>query len=356
MVDPLAALLTAVALIALSVAIFWPRKGLFARFRHLLRTSSRVLTEDALKYLFKNEIDRRPVTTQEMAGALEISLDRTTTLLNVIQEEGLIVWEGDSPQLTANGREYAIHVLRAHRLWERHLADRTGYGEADWHGMAERYEHALSPDDLDALSMDLGNPSHDPHGDPIPTAEGEIESQGGIPLTLAEAGSSWRIIHVEDEPEAVYAQLVAEGLRPGMLVSVLEKRAEKISFWADGDEHVLAPILASNLTVAPVPEIETPEPVAFERLADLRQGEKGRVLHLSRACRGAERRRLLDLGLTPGTVVEAELIGPAGGPTAYRIRGALIGLRNEQAERIYMERLPQTNHESGEQQHTTVHV
>jgi DtxR family Mn-dependent transcriptional regulator len=332
MESPLLALVIATLVIGLCIGLFWPEWGLFARFRHLLRSSSRVLTEDALKVLFRNEIEGQPFTTEQLAGVLEISMDRATRLLEVIEGEGLVTWEGDSPQLTTPGRQYAVHVLRAHRLWERHLADRTGFDEADWHALAERYEHSLSPYDVEKLSSDLGNPTHDPHGDPIPTAAGEVESHGGIPLTLAEAQTTLRIVHVEDEPGAIYAQLVAEGLRPGMLVSILDKQAERISFWADGDEHVLAPLLANNITVAPVPDIETPDPVAFERLTDLRQGEQGRVVHLSRACRGAERRRLLDLGLTP------------------------IGLREEQAQRIYMERLPKEYEEPTEQHSADVLV
>ena len=69
-------------------------------------------------------------------------------------------------------------------------------------------------------------------------------------------------------------------------------------------------------------------------LADLRQGESGRVLGISQKCHGLERRRLLDLGVLPGTVITAEMRSPSGDPTAYRIRDAVIGLRAEQARMI----------------------
>ncbi|RME45954.1 MAG: ferrous iron transport protein A [Caldilineae bacterium] len=59
---------------------------------------------------------------------------------------------------------------------------------------------------------------------------------------------------------------------------------------------------------------------------------------MTRACRGAERRRLMDLGILPGTLIRAEMVSPSGDPTAYRIRGALIALRKEQADRIYITR------------------
>ena len=74
-------------------------------------------------------------------------------------------------------------------------------------------------------------------------------------------------------------------------------------------------------------------------LVDLRQGESGRVLDISQECRGLERRRLLDLGVLPGTVITAEMRSPSGDPTAYRIRDAVIGLRAEQARMINIARL-----------------
>ncbi len=76
--------------------------------------------------------------------------------------------------LTDQGREYALHIVRTHRLLERYLADRTGVLPEDWHGEAERREHKLSPEDRESLAARLGHPLYDPHGDPIPTAAGEL--------------------------------------------------------------------------------------------------------------------------------------------------------------------------------------
>ena len=78
-----------------------------------------------------------------------------------------------------------------------------------------------------------------------------------------------------------------------------------------------------------------------EPLSALRPGEAGRVLAISRRCRGAERRRLMDLGVVPGTVVGVEMRSPNGDPTAYRIRDAFIALRAEQAEGIRVRRVPE---------------
>jgi ferrous iron transport protein A len=95
----------------------------------------------------------------------------------------------------------------------------------------------------------------------------------------------------------------------------------------------LTPAVAANVSVGPLPHPVRP-PV---KLSSLQPGEAGRVRALR--CEGFNRRRLLDLGLTPGTVVECAYPGPMGEPTAYLIRGALIALRSEQGDEIEIEPL-----------------
>jgi DtxR family Mn-dependent transcriptional regulator len=72
-------------------------------------------------------------------------------------------------------------------------------------------------------------------------------------------------------------------------------------------------------------------------LASLKPGQKARVVQLTDACVGTERRRLLDLGFVPGTLIEVEMVSPSGDPTAYRVRGTQIALRREQAVMIAVE-------------------
>jgi DtxR family Mn-dependent transcriptional regulator len=301
----------------------------------------RIRREDALKHIHQCEISEHAPTLHSLAGALGVAPNEAAEILAELQAGRLLELERGEIQLTPAGRRLAIQVLRAHRLWERYLADQTGYPEVEWHGRAEAYEHRLSPAQTDTLSAQLGHPTHDPHGDPIPTAEGELPRLAGVPLTAASLDEPLRIVHIEDEPEVVYAQLVAEGLHPGMQVRVTEISPQRVCLWADGDEHVLAPMVAANLSVVPLPRAVRVEERVGEPLSSLRPGEEGRVLTLSRRCRGQERRRLLDLGVLPGTVIRSEMRSPNGDPTAYRIRDALIALRAEQAEVIRIQRLPQ---------------
>jgi DtxR family Mn-dependent transcriptional regulator len=300
----------------------------------LAKSTIRILSEDALKHIYKYEQADRHPTVQSVAGALQVSLDEAAKLLTKMAARHLLGLSGDSFYLTPQGQEYALQVIRAHRLWERYLADETGFAEAEWHERAERYEHSLSPAEMEALAARLGHPTHDPHGDPIPTADGTMVPHGGRPLATLSAGEAGRIVHLEDEPEVIYAQLVAEGLHPGMLVRVTEVTPQRIRFQANSAEHRLAPMLAANISVVTVEPEEVVTPELCETLSSLKPGQTARVVSLSRACRGSERRRLMDLGVLPGTTIKAEMVSPSGDPTAYRIRGALIALRKEQADYI----------------------
>jgi DtxR family Mn-dependent transcriptional regulator len=336
MADPVLALVVAGLVLAAMGAMVWPKYGYFWRWQRVRRLTGRVLIEDALKHLYNFEYRKQTSTVESLAGALGVTGGRATDLLVRIEALGMIKSDGDGLRLTPGGRNYALRILRVHRLWEHYLAEETGLAEADWHGEAEEREHDLSPEEIDHLAEQMGYPVYDPHGDPIPTASGDIVPRQGRSLAALPVGELATIVHIEDEPETVYAQLVAEGLHLGARVELTEISPERIRFWADGEEHVLAPILAANLSVVPFVAEERVAEEAHEALSSLKLGETGKVVRISRGCRGLERRRLMDLGILPGTLIEAEMRSPTGDPTAYRIRGSSIALRKVQANHIHI--------------------
>jgi len=338
MPDPLISLLIAALLTILGVWFFRPERGVYWRWQHARSTTERVLREDALKHIHQYEIHDNRATVKSLAGALNVSIDEVANLLEQLEASDLLQVESDGFQLTPVGRDYALQIIRAHRLWERYLADATGFEEEEWHGQAERYEHILSPDEARQLSAKLGNPTHDPHGDPIPTADGEMVYRERVPLSDLAVDKPARIVHLEDEPEAVYAQLVAEGLHVGMIIRMVEFSSRRIRFWAGGDEHTLAPLIAANVSVEPLPDEVREEQTLGEALTSLNSGEEGQVIGITPRIRGAERRRLMDLGILPGTVIEHEMNSPSGDPAAYRVRGAVIALRSAQADHIRIAR------------------
>ncbi len=339
MPDPLISLIVAALMTVVGVWIFRPERGVFWRWQRARRTTERVLREDALKHIHQCEIHDRHPTVKSLAGALNVGSDEIADLLVQLEASDLLQVKGDGFHLTPAGRDYALQIIRAHRLWERYLADATGYQEAEWHGQADLYEHVLSPDETNRLSARLGNPTHDPHGDPIPTADGAVVYSERVPLPAMEVDKPARIVHIEDEPEAVFAQLVAEGLHVGMIVHMVESLPRRIRFWAGGDEHTLAPLIAANISVEPLPDEVREEEILGETLTSLNPGESGQVTSISPRIRGAERRRLMDLGILPGTVIESEMNSPSGDPVAYRVRGAVIALRSVQADHIKITRV-----------------
>lgn len=335
MTDPLITLLIGTGIILLGVISFLPEKGLLAKMKRSKTISKRVLIEDALKHLYNCEYSGISCTLNSIAGKLSISENDAAELATQLEDMGLLISHHESLQLSSEGRTYALRIIRIHRLWEKYLADETGIDELEWHHSAEDAEHKLTPSDADALAAQIGNPVFDPHGDPIPSKEGDLPDKKGKPLTDLRFGEFASIIHIEDEPDAIYQQLVAEGLYPGMQVRMLESTKERVRFTANGEECVLAPLFAKNITVAPIRH-EKPVEGKFKSLSSLKIGEKGTVLGISKALRGQQRRRLMDLGIVPGTEVIAEMKSASGDPTAYRIKEASIALRRKLADRIFL--------------------
>jgi len=343
LLHPLFNLLIGLAFLAVLMFLFWPNGGVIGYFRRMREMSQRVLQEDALKHIHKSERHGQVATLDSLAGALQISANQAVELVTDMQHKELVNLDGDELHLTPDGRRYALQIIRAHRLWERYLAHETGYKEQEWHDLADRLEHKLAPEEADLLDAELGYPTYDPHGDPIPTADGEMKLHGGEPLTNMPLDQPLTIVHLEDEPEVVYAQLLAEGLYPGMKLRLLEHTPQRVRFWANGDEHILAPIVAANISVVPLVEETNIEPEVGVPLSVLSPGEEGEILELSPRLRAQERRRLMDFGILPKTRIVAEMAAPEGQPIAYRVRGSLIALRREQTDLIRIKRIQEEN-------------
>jgi DtxR family Mn-dependent transcriptional regulator len=288
--------------------------------------------EDALKHLFEQEYRGRRGSISSLAGALRLSDASVIGLLTRMQSQGLVGAHGQEFQLTPDGERLALQVVRAHRLLERYFADEARLPLPRVHAAAERREHSLSPDDVERLSASLGHPAFDPHGDPIPTREGARPPAAGTPATSWPAATHGRIVHLEDEPEISFAQIVAEGLRMGQVVRIIESTRERIVMSDGESEFKLAPAVAANVFLAPAPDAMLTSDVI--RLSDLGQGQHAEVVGLDEACQGFSRRRLMDLGFTEGARIRPALRTFAGDPRAYEVRGTLVALRREQAAQV----------------------
>jgi DtxR family Mn-dependent transcriptional regulator len=125
-----------------------------------------------------------------------------------------------------------------------------------------------------------------------------------------------------------------------MVVRVLEANAQRLML-SDGERvHTLAPIVAANVFV--VPDGVEAQVRETKTLTVLRAGQQATVFRLDDSLQGFTRRRLLDLGLIPGTTITAEMRSLFGDPVAYRVRGTLIALRRDQAEKIIVTNIPES--------------
>ncbi len=321
--------------IAAAGAMLWPGVGFLAQARRRREIRGRVRLEDALTHIPAWQQRAQNATPESLAGALNLPQRRVLRLITRMEQRSLVQSVGGALRLTAEGERWAVHVVRAHRLWERYLSDDAGMPISRLHQLAEKAEHGLTVETLDELDAHLGHPRHDPHGDPIPGADGSLAPLQGISLADWPSAEAARIVHIEDEPDVIFQQILAAGLRPGITVRILEKHPDRLVISDGRDEHRLAPVVAANIQVAAA-EIETRRPGNSKRLSELREGEAAEVVELDAHCRGFSRRRLLDLGLTPNARVEVALENTFGDPRAYRVRGSMIALRRQQTDHVWV--------------------
>lgn len=295
---------------------------------------SRVRIEDALKHVLDCGEAGRAATVDSLAGALAWPRDQAATTLAELRAGGLASADGDGHRLSDEGRRYALRVVRGHRLYETFLARETGTPPEHWHREAHKAEHELGEHELDALAERLNQPRFDPHGDPIPTREGHLPRRALESLAAWPDGRPARIEHLEDEPESLFRQARALGLAPGMrLLQARHLANGAVECLVEGRQLTVPAALAPLVHLSPGDPDDT-LPAGLGRLSDLAPGGEAIVHALAPSCTGLERLRLLDLGVVPGTRIRCEFASPFGSPRSYRLRGALVALRDHQAERI----------------------
>jgi len=292
-----------------------------------------ILQEDALKQIYSAEQEGRLLRLAELGERLRLSRQGSTRLVHELETAGLVKFKAGLPELTEAGERLGLHLLRGHRLWERYLSDEGHLPLEELHDQAERKEHHLSADDLEALTNHLGGPRTDPHGDPIPDVKGQFPRQERVRLPDWLPGRLAVVVHVEDEPQFALEQALLAGLLPGAVLRVLNATDEEITFETLTGQSTLARSIAAQVDVRPAVKGECLEQPSAT-LAGIELGMEAEVVSLSRHCTGLRRRRLLDLGFTAGVRVKAVLSNAGDEAHAYRIRDTLIALRAEEAEQV----------------------
>jgi DtxR family transcriptional regulator, Mn-dependent transcriptional regulator len=165
-----------------------------------------------------------PVSTSAIADRLDVSAASASAMVKRLESMGLAVrrpYHGVS--LTPAGERVALQVVRQHRLLELFLAEALDMPWDRVHREAEVLEHAISPELCELIAAKLGHPTHDPHGDPIPSAEFEIHEPPTRALSDLEPGASGVLVRVSDADPEMLRYLAARGIAPGEGFEVLDR-------------------------------------------------------------------------------------------------------------------------------------
>src|SRR5687767_12260798 len=177
----------------------------------------------------------------QLAAALGVAPGTATTMVKTLAESGLVEYEPYSGvALTEAGEKLAALVLRRHRLIELFLVRVMGYAWDEVHDEAEQLEHVVSDRLIDRMDEMLGRPEVDPHGDPIPDAEGQVKPQESQSLMTCPIGAPVTVTRVVDQDSAFLRFVDRHHLRPGAAIQVEERdsSADSVRVRGEGDRLI----------------------------------------------------------------------------------------------------------------------
>jgi DtxR family Mn-dependent transcriptional regulator len=208
--------------------------------------------QDYAKAIYALENREGVASTNSLAERLGVRPASVSGMLRKLDALGLVVHERyRGVRLTESGRKVALEVLRHHRLLELYLAESLGMGWDEVDAEAERLEHVLSEELEEVIAAKLGNPTLDPHGDPIPNRELAIVDVESCSLYSLEPGDAGLFIRVSDSDPEMLRFLAERGIAPGSELELIEKQPfEGPLFVRFGDDvHVLGAVLARAMRV-----------------------------------------------------------------------------------------------------------
>lgn len=210
--------------------------------------------ENYLKIIYHlDKQGQKKITPTAISEALSNNPASVVDMIKKLVEKKYLLYEKTKGvKLTDRGREIAISIVRKHRLWEAFLVEKLGYGWDEVHEIAEQLEHVQHPDLADKLDKFLGFPQYDPHGDPIPKANGETAITYKTLLAEIKEGVTCRVVAVKDTSTSFLQYLKKLEIGIGTKITLVEKIAFDnsmvISVSKNGSTTV-SKIFAENLLV-----------------------------------------------------------------------------------------------------------
>lgn len=180
--------------------------------------------ENYIKAIYKLQGTSETVSTNALAHELQTKPASVTDMARRLKEKKLIAYEKyQGIALTAQGHQIALGIIRRHRLWECFLVEKLQFSWEEVHELAEELEHIQSAKLIDRLSHFLGHPKADPHGDPIPDANGKIGRPRQVTLLHGALNKKLEVIAVADQSNRLLEFLTAKGIKLGTQVEILQR-------------------------------------------------------------------------------------------------------------------------------------
>ena len=313
------------------------------------------LSESMQMYLVtivRLRMNGHPVPLSQLADDLSISPVSANEMCRKLQDHGLLVYRPyKGASLTAEGERRAYYILRRHRLWEVFLVNKLGLDYDQSHDIACQLEHATPELLAGRLDAFLGYPAVNPRGEPIPRADASLAELASLPLDKLSTGQRGHVIRC-DVKEATRAFLDERGLRPGAPLAVMATAEDSLLVQV-GEAHIS---LARSLAEAVRVELDEKGVIAADEmqqsileeksemaktknnqipLHELKTGQRGVVVHVGG--KGPARRRMMDMGLVPGSEVKVVRVAPLGDPIEFTVKGYSLSLRKSEASNIQVE-------------------
>ncbi|MEA3349343.1 MAG: metal-dependent transcriptional regulator [Chloroflexota bacterium] len=318
------------------------------------KTTLSPLSESIQMYLVtivRLRMNDHPVPLSQLADDLSISPVSANEMCRKLQDHGLVIYQPyKGASLTEEGEQRAYYVLRRHRLWEVFLVDKLGLDYDQSHADACQLEHATSELLADRLDAFLGYPAVNPRGEPIPRTDASIAERALLPLAKLSTGQHGHVIRC-DVNKAALTFLDEQGIRPGALFAILATAEDSLLVQV-GNAHIS---LVRSLAEAVQVELDEEGIIAADELQqsvfkekinmdktdnqiqlhELKVGQHGTIVHVGG--KGPAKRRMMDMGLVPGSEVKVVRLAPLGDPIEFTVKGYSLSLRKSEASNIKVE-------------------
>lgn len=209
--------------------------------------------ENYLKAIYHLESDsKKGISTNAIAKSLETKASSVTDMVKKLSEKEVVIYKKyQGVTLTELGKKTAANIVRKHRLWEVFLVERLNFSWDEVHEVAEQLEHIKSPKLINQLDSLLGFPTHDPHGDPIPDKDGNINTIDKILLSTFNKGESGLCVGVNDSSSEFLRFLDKKKITLGKKITVLEKEDfdDSLFIEIDGEKLSISKKIANNLYI-----------------------------------------------------------------------------------------------------------